>query len=1541
MLRRLLICFSLSLALAASVSSSASAQQSQAVQLNGSHVPSRITAAVNENARVALHGNVHPLAQARYDRGAVAATMPASRLMLLMKHSPTQAAAVREYIDSLQDKKSPNYHKWLTPEQYGAKYGPSDQDLQAVTTWLQSHGFAVNRIAKARNVIEFSGNAGQVQEAFHTSIHHYVVNGEDHFANATDPEIPAALAPVVAGVTQLHNFNLKKNSVVGKQGHWSADSSRTGKNITWTDPHGNESLYVAPADVAVLYNTPNHTLNPSYTGTSYDGTGVTVGIVGDSNFIMKDVANYRAFFLNDTNAAHLPNVIVDGNDPGVTPDAGEAILDNEIVGGVAPGAKINFYTSENTDLQAGLFLAIFRALDDNTADILNVSFGGCEQGQGQAGNQQEFLAWEQAATQGISVTVSTGDSGAASCDNPNTQQIAYDGLAVNGLASTPYAVAVGGTDFGVLSSNYPSSFDQYMNSNGGVAPYYGSVLGPIPETVWNDSTTNNTTLNLNVPNSKYNIVGGGGGISTCGYEDESSRCLAGYAKPAYQTNLTPADGARDLPDVSFFASNGFSFAIWGVCADNITNGEATTYTDCELVNGKPSSTTTLSGYGGTSAAAPAFAGMLALVSQSTGSRLGNVNPVLYSLAETTPSVFHDVTVGNNSVFCESGSPNCNSTNFLTGYDSGTGYDLATGLGSVDATALVQSWPSVSFAPSTTGFQLGTSMATLTEAAITVQHGTPLTFMSETAPGGSVTGNVTLITDTDVTVTPGGGAPTPLYSLSVGGIATGTTTWLPGGSYNVYAYYGGDTSYAASKSNPVPVIVGPEDSTTAISTVFYDASSGLPLSGTVVPYGAYLFATATPQGVSGPSSVPTGTVTFKNSSTALGSPVNINTAGIASYNSQDQPAFPAGTYQLSANYSGDASYNPSHSISSAFTVTKGQISTSLSADSTGVSYGGSVTLTAYIATDSVGNFPTGPITFMSGSTVLGTATMETGYSTQDYTDAGIAKATITGTQFPKNGVNGVTATYAGDANYASSISNGVGITVTGVPTPKIGLNGPATLTIASPGTSVDATMTVTPFGGFTGAVNLTCAVTGPSGAVSAPTCAAATATITGTTATTATVTFATTSTTTAGVYSATVTGADAATGKIAASATIVLTVNPAVVPAFTMAATPVTLAGPGTSAASTVSVTPSGGFTGGVSLTCAASAAGLTCDPAGATVAASGGSASLTIHAPSTTVAGAYSLTVNGVDAATGKVTASTMVAVTVNVAATPSLAIAATPVTMSNPGASAGSTVTLTPSGGFAGTVNLTCTVTASPTGAVSLPVCPTTTASISGTAAVTAMLNIETTSTTTPGSYTLAVTANAGGASVATTSVTVTISAPVVPAGFTLTGTSVTVATLGSTGTSTITLTPAGGFTGQVNLKCAMASAPSGVNVDPTCSFGSSNSVVITASGPVTATMNVATSTTATAMVAPHNGGWQGIAQAASLAGLLFCFIPSRRRKRIVFMVLLLAAAGSFTIGCGGAASTSSTPVNGAGAFTFTVTGTDAASGALVSSTTVIVNVQ
>jgi hypothetical protein len=1503
---------------------------------------SRITEPVNDSRRFVLKGNVPRLAKPEYDRGTVPASMPASRLMLLLKHSPLQAEAVKEYIDSLQNKNSANYHKWLTPEQFGAKYGPSDQDLKTLSDWLESHGFTVNRIAKARNVIEFSGTAGSVQEAFHTSIHSYLINGEQHFANATDPEIPAALAPLVAGVTQLHNFNPRRNSVAGKPGRWNAEGKSEGRDLTWIDPNGENAMYLVPADAAAIYGTPNASLNPAYTGKTYDGTGVTLGIVGDSNFTMQDVANYRAFFLNDTSTAHLPNVIVDGNDPGIVAgDAVEALLDNEIAGGIAPGATINFYTAESTDLQAGLFLAIFRALDDNAADILNLSFGGCEAAQGEAGNQQIYLAWEQAAAQGMSVTVSTGDAGSAGCDDPNSEAIAYYGLAVNGLGSTPFNVAVGGTDFGVLASNYPTSFNQYMNSSGGgEAPYYGTAAGYIPETVWNDSSSSNTTLDLNVVNPASSISGGGGGMSSCSTQDQYGNCLGGYPKPAFQANLTSADGVRDVPDVSLFASNGFSHAAWAVCSDNAAEGSSSPSTDCQLDSGKPTSATTISGYGGTSASSPAFAGMLALISQSVGGRLGNPNPALYSIAANKPAAINDVVVGNNSVSCVPYTQDCGGNGFETGYNSETGYDLATGLGSVNATGLLNAWPTVAFTPTTSLLLIGESQPTESPNGIVATHGTPIDFFIAISPdGGSLTGNVTLVTDSDAAVMPNSGAVSgtlnPVNSPTItGGVVQGTTDMLPGGTYNLYAYYGGDTNFAASKSNAVPVTINPESSTTALSVSFYDAASQSFLSSTTAPYGSWFFLSATPQGQNQADGVATGTVTFLNGSTPVGPAVNLNSTGIASYNTQDQSPLPAGSYQMTASYSGDTSFKPSVSAVSNITITKAQISTTLTTTNQGLNYGGSVTLTASITTDSLGEFPTGLITFMSGTTVLGTATIAGGYST---TVVGTATATIAGTQFTANGYNTVTAVYGGDANYGPSTSNDVLIDVTGVPVPKIGVSGPTTIVLSSPGASSPATITVTPFGGFTGAVNLTCAITGAANAVSVPTCAGASANITGTSAATATINVGSTSTTTPGTYSMAVTGADAVTGKITASTTIPITVTAPPPPSFTLSSAAGAIAGPGSSTTSNITVTPSNGFTGVVNLTCSSAVAGLTCTPTTATVSASGGTASLNIQSTSATPVGTDALTINGVDAATGTITASTTEQVTVNAPIVPGLALSSTPVTIASPGAAGTSTITLTPSGGLSGTVSLTCAVTVGPFGAVSAPTCPPTTTSITGSAAATTALSLQTTATTTPGAYTIAVTATAG-STVATTNVALTVNASTVPASFALSGTQVSIANLGANGSSTITVTPAGGFTGQVNLKCAMTSAPSGVNDNPTCTFGSANSVFISGTAPGTATMTVNTSTTAAAMHVLHDGRWIGTAGGAVLAGLLLFCLPTRRRNRFAMLALLILAVAGGASGCGG----SSTPtVNGTGTFTFTVTGTDAATGTIVNTATVTVNVQ
>ncbi len=660
---------------------------------------SRIAGTIDEANLVALHGNVHPLASAPFDRGAAPESMATGRITLTLQRSAAQQQALTQYLADLQSPSSPSFHKWLTPAQYGATYGISDSDLQTVETWLTSHGFKIEKVPQGRNLIQFSGTVGQIEDAFHTSIHTFQVAGATHYANVSDPQIPAALAPVVQGVGPLNDFHPSPPMALGPRGHYDATTRRIVPDLTLEDQTG-FLLFADPADASTIYDTPNTSLNANYTsGTNYDGTGVTIGVAGVSNIPLGDIENYRTAFLGETTTnANLPTVIVDGNDPGL-PGGGwedEAILDNEVSGGLAPKAKIDFYTSADTDLSSGFLNAVFRAIDDNAVSILSMSIAECERDLGSSGNAAVLEAAQQAAAQGITMVVASSDSGSAGCDNFDTATQAQFGFAVNGFASTPYNVAVGGTDFDILATEFST---YVLDTTSGSTPYYGTALKYIPENPWNDSTTTNTTYASNVRsiNSQGmgNIVAGSGGLS------------AVYSKPSFQTSLTPSDSARDVPDVSLLAANGFYNAAWVFCSDNLADGIISeTYTECQTNNGVFTSSTLFGGVGGTSAAAPAFAGILAFVEQAQGGRLGQADYVLYQLAQSKYStVFHDITTGNNSVPCVSGSPDCGTNGFLTGYNAGTGYDLASGLGSVDVKQLITNWSGVSLHSTSTSLTI--------------------------------------------------------------------------------------------------------------------------------------------------------------------------------------------------------------------------------------------------------------------------------------------------------------------------------------------------------------------------------------------------------------------------------------------------------------------------------------------------------------------------------------------------------------------------------------------------------------------------------------------------------------------------------------------------------------------------------------------------------------------------------------------------------------------------------------------------------------------
>ena len=525
---------------------------------------SRIAQPIDDAVRATLKGNVHPLAQAHFDLGAVPDSFPASRMVLLLQRSPEREAALQQLLQDAHSPGSPTFHKWLKPDQLGELYGLSDSEITTVSGWLQAHGFAVSRISRAKTAIEFSGTAGEVRSAFHTQIHAYLVNGEEHYANDVDPQIPAALAPVIAGITPINDF--RPRSYIRNFGKAVYDNRSKKLIADWTFPAGQDSLDLGPGDFAMQYD-----LGPLYAA-GVTGSGVTIGLIGASNVDPTVVATYRSFFGLPPNPL---KVVIDGADPGENDAVGESYLDVELSGAVAPGATINLYTAADTSVQSGLYLAAQRAVDDDEAFILSTSYGECEQDLGSAGNQFWYSLWEQAAAQGQTSFVSAGDGGPAGCDDFNNGQPAQYGIAMNGFSSTPWNVSVGGTDFYYSSYNEDSAAQQtqlatYWDTVPTIFPTT-SLLQPVPEQAWN------VPFGLNLADggvynpSNPSIVAGSGGPSNCttgvdASDGTYSSCSAGYPKPSWQTgNGVPNDGVRDLPDVSLFAAAGQNDTFYPFC----------------------------------------------------------------------------------------------------------------------------------------------------------------------------------------------------------------------------------------------------------------------------------------------------------------------------------------------------------------------------------------------------------------------------------------------------------------------------------------------------------------------------------------------------------------------------------------------------------------------------------------------------------------------------------------------------------------------------------------------------------------------------------------------------------------------------------------------------------------------------------------------------------------------------------------------------------------------------------------------------------------
>jgi subtilase family serine protease len=706
-----------------------------------------ITQSINAAELLTLGGNTRPEAVTANDLGAVPASFPMEHMLLQLKRSPAREAALVQYIAELSDKKSANYHQWLTPAQFAQYFGVATADVNVVTGWLKAQGLTVNGVQASGLMIDFSGTAGQVSNAFHTSIHNLNVNGASHFGNMSDPAIPAALAPVVGGIVSLHNFYPKPLLV---------PKPKKLPQYTFTNSFGSQSHALVPGDIATIYN-----FNPLFAA-GITGKGQSIMVVEDTYlYSVDDWTIFRKTFgltrpypsgtlsqISPSGAFTCTNPGFQGvsTDPGYGDD-GEAIIDVEWASAAAPNAAIILAACTDTSTFGGL-IALENVLNGpagSLPSVVSISYGEAEASNGAASNLAYNTAYQQAVTEGVSIFVSSGDEDAASADLGN---VSTHGIGVSGFTSTPYNVSVGGLDFGYTADLV--NFATYWSSTN--SNTYTSALSYIQEIPWNNSCAGSLVANFLGPSgvgetttsdpldlcnstvgSSFGLldaVGGSGGPSGCATGTASTRGVvsgtcAGYPKPSWQSGLfgNPADGVRDIPDVALFASNGFWDAYYVVCWSNPDPNVGGGFT----CTGPPS---TWAGFGGTSVASPIMAGIQALVNQHTGSRWGNPDTVYYSLADTeygasgsstcnsntvvktgNSCIFYDVTQGDNVGACKAKTgvlTNCyrptetpaitygllstSNSSDQSAYSTGVGWDFPSGIGSVNAYNLVMNWP---------------------------------------------------------------------------------------------------------------------------------------------------------------------------------------------------------------------------------------------------------------------------------------------------------------------------------------------------------------------------------------------------------------------------------------------------------------------------------------------------------------------------------------------------------------------------------------------------------------------------------------------------------------------------------------------------------------------------------------------------------------------------------------------------------------------------------------------------------------------------------
>jgi subtilase family serine protease len=924
----------------------------------------RIAKTITNDSVSAIKGSVHPMISPENDQG----LMDASTVLhgLTMNFAPTaaQQAALNALLISQQQPSSPDYHRWLTPQQFADRFGMSQQDISRVSSWIQSQGFTIDGVADSRNSIRFSGSVATVESALRTQIHRYSIDGETHFANSSEISLPAAIAPAISSIRGLNDFKPRPQNI-------RVPTANVGLSHPEFTSGTSGNHYLTPGDFATIYN-----VAPLYTA-NFTGTGQSIAVLGQTAVVMADITAFRAAAGLSVNNPTI--VVVPGTTPPNNPGSGdmtEADLDLEWTGGVAKDASIVFINSAN--IFDSMLYVIQNMIPVGSGSIsipiISNSYGSCETNFAAADIKTLETALQQANVQGQTLVTASGDTGAADCDNSTTAVIssATQGLRVDYPAASAYVTGAGGNEF---SEGTATGATQYWNgAPSSTTDLISSAISYIPEMTWNDTPTS---------------VAAGKGFSASG---GGASFL--FAKPAWQANVPgiPNDNARDVPDVSLNASATHDPYLF--CTQIKPTSSATYTSSC--TNGFRFTDNSLEAVGGTSAAAPTFAGILALIEQKLASAQGNINPTLYAIAANPTSyaaAFHDISNGTNIVPCGAGTPDC--VNGQLGYTAGTGYDQVTGLGSVDANALAAAFA-------------------LTDTTTTV---------SVTPSSPAVGGNVTL--SATVAPTTGSGTPTGTVSFALdgasptaatlsGGTATLTVTLGSGGPHTLAASYSGDATFGPSAGSTSFSVAPPSSAASSTTTV------------TANPASVYLYGSTTLTAKVQPSSnssVISGNVTFSNGSTTIGTaPITVDTtgAGVANLtvNAIPRLAFALGANTITATYGGDANFASSTGTATVTVTSPGLGMTvsdmTVAATTPGTSgtanialtstggYSGTVNLTA-TATNLVASYTIVPasVTLTSGGTGTAVITITTVASSAQ---------TTTGAKFRRGG--GMSSVIAG-------------------------------------------------------------------------------------------------------------------------------------------------------------------------------------------------------------------------------------------------------------------------------------------------------------------------------------------------------------------------------------------------------------------------------------------------------------------------------------------------------------------------------------------------